>query len=301
MPGPRETHICKNPLCGATFYPRPDSRRAFDYCKGGCKQQHESWMRNICRIWFPPRGVFCVSSYHIKCLICGKWTIAADRREYGRREICKEHTSTEKSRYREKQPIGDLEVTCACGKTFTAKHHGRIVCLDCDAIKRRRLRVWHENVDPIKVFRRDKWVCQHCGCGTPEWLRGNTLSESSPELDHVLPIAHGGAHSYVNTQCLCRACNSVKGDRIDHEPRLLGINNLDTFKTARYPPQPTIDKTPRTCDCGCGLTYKPWQQGNAQYKTGHWQRGVSYDVLLARHMASRQSSGDGMGGAGGTR
>lgn len=67
-----------------------------------------------------------------------------------------------------------------------------------------------ECVDPLKVFARDGWRCQMCGSKTPERLRG-TYNSRAPELDHIIALANGGSHTYANTQCLCRSCNSRKG------------------------------------------------------------------------------------------
>lgn len=76
-----------------------------------------------------------------------------------------------------------------------------------------------ENVNPIKVFERDKWKCQSCGVKTPRSLRG-TYDERAPELDHIMPLSLGGAHSYMNTQCLCRRCNASKSDTAPSQPSL---------------------------------------------------------------------------------
>ena len=35
----------------------------------------------------------------------------------------------------------------------------------------------------------------------------------SPELDHIIPLSKGGAHTPENTQCVCRQCNSEKADK----------------------------------------------------------------------------------------
>lgn len=69
-----------------------------------------------------------------------------------------------------------------------------------------------ERIDPIAVFRRDKWRCKLCGCKTPASLRG-TYEPNAPELDHVQSLADGGEHTWVNVQCACRACNLEKGAR----------------------------------------------------------------------------------------
>lgn len=84
-------------------------------------------------------------------------------------------------------------------------------CPDCRSIGDRseRMGVPYEAVNPSVVFARDGWKCQHCGKPTPKDLTG-TVSPDSPTLDHVLPLSKGGAHSYANTQCLCRDCNNKK-------------------------------------------------------------------------------------------
>lgn len=78
-------------------------------------------------------------------------------------------------------------------------------------VERARLRAaWVESVDPTMVFERDGWRCHLCGRRTPRRLRG-TLDDRAPELDHIIPLARGGEHSYANTACACRACNMAKG------------------------------------------------------------------------------------------
>lgn len=78
-------------------------------------------------------------------------------------------------------------------------------------VRRARIRgVRTESFRPIDVLRRDKWTCQLCGTKTPKRLRGTT-DDRAPELDHIVPLALGGAHTIENTQCLCRKCNIQKG------------------------------------------------------------------------------------------
>lgn len=63
---------------------------------------------------------------------------------------------------------------------------------------------------PTSILARDRWTCQLCGEPTPKSLRG-TFDPRAPELDHILPIAAGGAHVPENCQCACRECNGAKG------------------------------------------------------------------------------------------
>jgi len=69
-----------------------------------------------------------------------------------------------------------------------------------------------ETVKPRVVFERDQWHCYLCGVSTPEYLRG-TLEHNAPELEHVVPLARGGQHSYANVRCACKACNMAKGTK----------------------------------------------------------------------------------------
>ena len=79
-------------------------------------------------------------------------------------------------------------------------------------LRRRRELTVFEAVDPIAVFERDKWTCQICRAKTPRARRG-TNEPNAPELDHIIPLAKGGSHTWVNLQCACRRCNGAKGDR----------------------------------------------------------------------------------------
>lgn len=78
-----------------------------------------------------------------------------------------------------------------------------------------------ERVDPYKVFDRDGWRCQSCNRKTPEAKRGS-YCDNAPELDHIVPVSKGGAHTYLNTQCLCRSCNIKKSDGAGGQLRLFG-------------------------------------------------------------------------------
>lgn len=112
-----------------------------------------------------------------------------------------------------------------CGETFVPEY-GNKRKLFCSApCLRRHLRkaagknhvdrarkagVEYEPVNPFKVFERDGWRCQICLHKTPRRLRGTT-SDRAPELDHRVPFAQGGSHTWSNVQCACRRCNQAKG------------------------------------------------------------------------------------------
>jgi hypothetical protein len=103
-----------------------------------------------------------------------------------------------------------------CSLQCCARHYRRI------ARSRRRARVRRtqvEAVNPILVFERDEWRCYLCGVKTPSRLRG-TLQPTAPELDHIVPLARNGPHTYQNVACACRKCNIEKGDAIVGQVRI---------------------------------------------------------------------------------
>jgi 5-methylcytosine-specific restriction endonuclease McrA len=104
--------------------------------------------------------------------------------------------------------VGPMPV-CPCCAERNAKRHKAAARI---ARKAKERAVTVESVDPFKVFERAGWKCYLCGCATPRELRG-THEPNAPELDHVVPLSRGGAHSYANTDCACRACNLEKSDQ----------------------------------------------------------------------------------------
>lgn len=119
---------------------------------------------------------------------------------------------------------------CVCGVYVTQKGYrlcsvcsgarakaGKATARKAGKLRRRGARV--ESVDLLKVLERDGWRCQLCGRKTPARLRGS-FDPRAPEVDHILPIAAGGEHSYRNTQCSCRACNIAKASTPRGQMRL---------------------------------------------------------------------------------
>lgn len=69
-----------------------------------------------------------------------------------------------------------------------------------------------EAIAPADVHARDGWTCQLCLLPIdPEVAWPDPMSAS---VDHVVPLALGGAHSMINVQSAHLSCNSSKGDRV---------------------------------------------------------------------------------------
>lgn len=97
-----------------------------------------------------------------------------------------------------------------CGSCKRENHRER----KRDYAHRRRVRLTGAMVEPVyrrKVFERDGWQCGIChrplsrDAAVPHW--------GAPTLDHIVPLAAGGEHSYANVQAAHFRCNSIKSDR----------------------------------------------------------------------------------------
>jgi 5-methylcytosine-specific restriction endonuclease McrA len=74
-----------------------------------------------------------------------------------------------------------------------------------EAARRARARAaFVEDVDPLVVLERDDGVCGICG---------EDVDPLAFHVDHVIPLASGGEHSYANTQVAHPRCNMAKGAR----------------------------------------------------------------------------------------
>lgn len=69
----------------------------------------------------------------------------------------------------------------------------------------RYLNAFVETVDPQAVFVRDGGVCQICDTfiGDAKW-----------HIDHRVPLARGGEHSYANCQLAHATCNRIKNAKV---------------------------------------------------------------------------------------
>lgn len=69
------------------------------------------------------------------------------------------------------------------------------------------------------LYRRDNGVCYLCGgrCNYEDYtvIDGNFIAgDWYPSVDHVIPLAKGGKHSWDNVMLAHRLCNSRKSDKL---------------------------------------------------------------------------------------
>lgn len=196
-----QTHTCLH--CGAQFQPKRKGRHTF--CSRECSFGHK-------RRAPKPKEIR-------RCRKCGV-PVAPRRRVCGQCRVVAAHV-----------PIAQSHKPCVlCGAVIfgtagkrycgpCARKRGRDVYVAKHGkVKKhrdraRRYRVEYEPINPIDVFNRDGWRCQVCGCATPSKRRGSK-ARNAPELDHRVPMAKGGSHTWDNVQCACRSCNAFKGANI---------------------------------------------------------------------------------------
>ena len=133
-----------------------------------------------------------------------------------------------------------------CGKGFITVSRGARYCsLRCRKRHHYRLkdrRVWKNgapdgSITLEKLFVRDGGKCRNCGL--PMTFDCDPNGDSYPSIDHIVPLAKGGLHSWDNVQLLCRGCNSDKRDMlIPFRPALEAawFRARRATKTFIYPP-----------------------------------------------------------------
>lgn len=116
-------------------------------------------------------------------------------------------------------------------KRYAIKHPGRYkrIHARCDERRYAALSLADQSVDDFVTFLlRNQTKCPHCF----ERL-------VKPALDHIRPIAKGGAHSVDNLILMCKSCNSQKGAKLNWPPAY-----RFRFKTMRQLCCDDFDKKP---------------------------------------------------------
>jgi 5-methylcytosine-specific restriction endonuclease McrA len=106
--------------------------------------------------------------------------------------------------------------TRICEQIKTGYHDGRYRDQLLAAAHNRRARMLAmtdtESISLTVVAERDKWTCGICHKPVPTQTPKDDRSQMA-SLDHVIPVAKGGQHTYDNIQLAHYRCNLSKGDR----------------------------------------------------------------------------------------
>lgn len=218
-------HTCSG--CGGTFKPRSSDRTTF--CSRQCAFAERTRLARGPSPYVPAPSVW------RRCLSCdqsfearrGAVTCSADCRSERARTEARRWAIKTDGVDREPRPCAECGVEFAPAYGHKARRYCSAAC-GRKAVKRtaritgkaRKRAATVESVNPTRVFMRDGWLCHLCGGKTLKAKRG-TYHPKAPELDHIVPLAKGGEHSYRNTACAHRKCNADKSDTIMGQPSLL--------------------------------------------------------------------------------
>lgn len=127
-----------------------------------------------------------------------------------------------------------------CGKEFITDIPTKLTCSDeCKrkrSNKRNDSRLNKENIidsdiSITKLYKRDKGICYICGgkCNFKDHTKTNgnfTVGPNYPSIDHIIPLARGGMHSWDNIKLAHHYCNAMKSDILPSELGLdIGIDD----------------------------------------------------------------------------
>lgn len=118
--------------------------------------------------------------------------------------------------------------TCvACGSEYHSQFPNQKYCSDRCRQKWKRAGGYRERakkygveyksgITLMKVFDRDKGVCQICGkqCDWNDRSWNGVFGALYPTVDHITALANGGGHTWDNVQLAHAICNSYKRDLI---------------------------------------------------------------------------------------
>lgn len=201
--------------CGKHYTPKRSNRTT--YCSRECAFAHKG-QQAVARELGRLQQVRIVVQ-HV-CMDCGEHVKAKRLRC----DECTKRVKREKQAQRDAANKSIETLTCSeCGKRFDTIYgvtNKRFCSVECGRVHSRRVEkakrrarqraVAYESIDPIAVFERDGWRCHICGGLTLPFLRGS-IEPDAPELDHVVALANGGAHTWGNVACAHRRCNQDKG------------------------------------------------------------------------------------------
>lgn len=201
------------------------SHRQQRFCSHACFRASLDWKATIARS-NAKRAELAATTKTRTCMVC-KTTFCGggDKRRKG---FCSQQCSAEyyRSRRRVYRARNQTKVHhCAvCGISLLSTSVvgiGRRTCSrECSIEWRRRHRVRMGAIrrgciltEEIRcdIFNRDGWKCNICRRSVRRDARD---PRHKATIDHIVPVARGGAHVYSNLQTLCKSCNSRKRDKL---------------------------------------------------------------------------------------
>ncbi|SIQ57535.1 HNH endonuclease [Bacillus cereus] len=204
--------------CSEVFY----KYKKQDYCSPECFRN--SLKENKKEV---ERKLYCKTCCH-----CNKeFTTTKSNKVYCSAE-CLYQSQLKKMEEERKRNIVYIQKRCKeCGKHFNTTRSKTVYCSKGCSLKynnrrketTRRKRIiengnvnWEISIE--RLLKRDGNACYLCG----ETVNVNidTNDDYYPSIEHLIPIAKGGTHTWGNVKVAHRRCNSLKQDRgVEYTPR----------------------------------------------------------------------------------
>lgn len=165
-----------------------------------------------------------------KQCVCGKWICQPGRKLCGSQECKRQYQNRHATQQRRRRGIlGNHCGTCgtkvAHPQRFCSEHREAALKASRHRMtlrsrakygttyrsRARKYGVEYQPVNKQRVFARDGWRCGICGKKVDQRLKDRHPMMAS--LDHIVPMALGGDHTYINTQCTHLCCNLRKSHR----------------------------------------------------------------------------------------
>lgn len=100
---------------------------------------------------------------------------------------------------------GRQRVVCSdeCGRRLANRRKDKRIAKD---------KMIDKDITLGKLYERDNGICHLCG-GLCDWNdEPNHIDSKYPSIDHLIPIANGGEHSWDNVKLAHWYCNTLRGD-----------------------------------------------------------------------------------------
>lgn len=198
------TYTCIH--CGNEYHPKTKDRNKF--CSRECAYEYKK---------SKPKEV-----KKPICVICGN---KFDGKSYYKycSAVCKNIAK------KANKPKTCYNIRCTiCGMEFEGNRSNMKYCSDrCRKYaenRRAEIRRRHKlqdngrvdySITLLKLIKRDKGICHICGKKVNTKTHSN--HEEYPSIDHVLPVAKGGTHTWDNVKLAHRGCNNKKRDKMFYE------------------------------------------------------------------------------------
>lgn len=181
------------------------------------------------------RATITIRKGHFRCNVCYAAEMEKKRAEEKRRKT-EERIAKKAAKDKVKKPVivrarqETFSVCKECGAVFVPERSGVLYCSDTCRRKeanrkssrrkdwRLKGKIVDRDIDLRDLARISGNVCALCGKAV-DWndyeTRDNGVvvcGDYYPSIDHIVPLAHDGLHSWSNVQLAHRICNTMKGD-----------------------------------------------------------------------------------------